>query len=544
MIALLVVLGLLLGQAAGEDPLAAGQRAYDDGRFEEAARLLAEATATSPSYEGLLTLGLACGRLERLTEAGQAFDRAVALSPGRPEALVERGGLRFLEKRYDDAARDLSLALRIRHGDDEYARDLLAASLHLAGRSEEALAEWNRLGRPILGSLSIVGLRRTRDAVARRELSLREGEMLDLERLRESRLRLEQVGVFDRVTLRPVPRGGSQADLEVALTERHGLFRSKVGFLVGTAVQAAQARARLDYANLGGSGVSFGGQYRWQENRPEASLSLSWPRPFGLPAYVQLAGVRGRQAFETGGDAFVRRYRGIELGARHVLGARTVGRLAMRVRDRSFSEPRADAPEGVLSGLEVGLERTLVQGHRHRLEASLSLFAAAEPLGSVVSYPRGILRLSSQTHLSRPDGSSLEPSVLAAQVVGGRGGSRMPIDDMFAPGGSPDMELPLRARRQTPGGVLGPTSLGRSLALGNLEWRKRVVSRSPLELGFVAFVDGARIADQPGPGVTTFVDIGVGLRVSLVGSGILRVDFGHGLRDGRNAVFLGLGDVF
>jgi len=40
------------------------------------------------------------------------------------------------------------------------------------------------------------------------------------------------------------------------------------------------------------------------------------------------------------------------------------------------------------------------------------------------------------------------------------------------------------------------------------------------------------------------VDIGVGLRVSLVGSGILRVDFGHGLRDGRNAVFLGLGDVF
>ena len=120
----------------------------------------------------------------------------------------------------------------------------------------------------------------------------------------------------------------------------------------------------------------------------------------------------------------------------------------------------------------------------------------------------------------------------------------MPIDDMFAVGGSPDMELPLRAHRQTPGGILGPTPLGRSLALGNVEWRKRFLARSPLQAGFVAFIDAARVTDGPEPQVTTLVDVGVGLRISLVGSGILRIDYGHGLRDGRNVVFLGLGEVF
>ena len=538
MIALLLALVL----AGSQDPLAAGQAAYDEGRYADAVAALAGPLASAPSYEGLVTLGLAYGRLERLPEARAAFDRAIALEPGRPEALVERGGLSFLEQHYDAAVKDLSRALEL--GPDDYTRDLLAASLQLAGRSEEALAQWNRLGRPTLGTLKITGLQHTRDSVARRELSLQEGQLLDLDRLRESRLRLRQVGVFDRVTLRPLPLGNGVADLEVALAERHGLYRSRLGFLVGSGVQALQGRVRLEYANLGGSGASFGGQYRWQENRPEGSLALSWPRPLGLAAYVSLSASRGRQAYEVEGDAFVRRYRGLELEARHVLGARTLGRLALRVRDRSFSEPRPDAPPGVLSGLEVGLDRDLVDARRQRLDLSLGFFQSATALGSVVTYPRGVAILASRTHLSPPDGSALEPSVLAARLLWARGGENMPIDDMFAPGGGPDMELPLRAHRQTPEGILGPTPLGRSLVLGNLEWRKRVLDRSPVQAAVVAFVDAARVADGPQPGVTSLVDVGVGFHLSLVGSGILRFDYGHGLRDGRNAFFVGLGEVF
>jgi hypothetical protein len=36
----------------------------------------------------------------------------------------------------------------------------------------------------------------------------------------------------------------------------------------------------------------------------------------------------------------------------------------------------------------------------------------------------------------------------------------------------------------------------------------------------------------------------VGLRIALLGSGILRVDFGHGLTDGKHAIFIGLNQTF
>ena len=42
----------------------------------------------------------------------------------------------------------------------------------------------------------------------------------------------------------------------------------------------------------------------------------------------------------------------------------------------------------------------------------------------------------------------------------------------------------------------------------------------------------------------SWYDVGVGLRMGLPGSGILRFDFGRGLTDGKNAVFIGLNQVF
>ena len=116
----------------------------------------------------------------------------------------------------------------------------------------------------------------------------------------------------------------------------------------------------------------------------------------------------------------------------------------------------------------------------------------------------------------------------------------MPVDEMFAPGGSPDMELPLRAHPQARDGVLGQTPIGRSLLLWNVEWRRRLARRAGVELGAVLFHDGARIAGAPAGRAATLADLGAGLRLTFPGAPILRIDFGHGLTDGANAVFFGL----
>jgi outer membrane protein assembly factor BamA len=506
--------------------------------------LATDAPAALPpsAYDALVASGLAQGREQRLEEAAATFARAIALDPIRPEAWVERGGVRFLDHRYDEAAADLREALA-RRSDDAYARDLLASSLFLAGRTGDALDEWNVLGGPRLHEVSITGLVETKDRVARRELAFAAGDLLGSDALELSKRQLEETQVFDRVTIRPRPLGDGRADLEVALAEQHGLVSSLPEALAGAAVNALNERVRLRYANVLGHGLTIGGSYRWTTHRPEASVFLQAPRPLGLPVYLRVQAFRGQQAYAVDGG-FGSSRRGIDLSLRHVLDGRTVVQAGYRLRDRWFSEPRPDAPPGLVAGIEARLERRLAETTRDRLDLAASAFRAAPALGSDLTFSKMGLDLGYQRQLSAPEQARIEPSVLAARLRVGWGSNSVPVDEMFAPGGSPDMELPLRGHRQAPDGVLGSTSLGRSLVLTNVEWRRRIVSSGPAPLGLVVFYDGAWVGRDPEGGQSTFHDVGVGLRVALPGSGLLRVDYGHGLTDGSNAIFIGLNQVF
>ncbi len=506
------------------------------------ALLLAGGSAAAESYDGLVARGLALGRAGRLEDAGRALDAAIREDPSRPEAWGERGGLRFLEKRYDEAVRDLQVALRLR--DDAYTRDLLGSSLHLAGRPDEALLVWNPSGHPVVGDVQISGLVHTLDRVARREVALNAGETLTLARVRETRLRLSEVGVFEGVTVRPLPRGEGQADVAVALVERHGFFDGPLDLAVNLGTNLIFERVRPRYWNIAGSGISIGGQYRWEENRPDLSLQIDWPRPLGLGANLRVTASRGRQLYDVD-EPLLRRAHGIDLSLRRVMGPGTVAQVTLRASDRSFSRPDPDARPGDLVGLEVGLYRSLLETHRHRLDASAHLFHAGRFLGSDVAFLRGTATASYQAFLLAPEGSLIERSVLAARLTWGRGGGGMPIDEMFAPGGSPEMELPLRAHPETRDGTLGASPLGRGLTLTNLEWRRRLFRSALVQAGFVVFHDAAWVIDPPeGERRRTLHDVGLGLRIGLGGVAILRFDYGHGLSDGANSFFFGLNQVF
>ncbi len=533
------------GQAAAPpaELLDQGLLAYKDARYEDAARALRAALAARPSYEGWLTLGLALGRLERFGEARAAFDAALRLDARRPEAWVESGGLAFLERDYPRAARDLERALERGSTGDDYARDLLASSLHLLGRSDDALRLWNRAGRPLLTRVRLSGLVATREVVVRRELSLREGGLLDLGELRRSRLRLRELQAFERVTLRPVPEGEGRAELELALLERHGFFASRADFIASSLMNALQGRARLRYTNLDGAALNLGGELRWQQNRPRAALTGEWPRPFGVPATLRLEGFRGRQLYDVDGEVLLRS-RGAGLVLRHVAGPGSIVQLDLRARQRRFSAARPDARGGLVFGGELGLEQRLLESQRLTLDAGVRAFHTLPGTRPGLRFFRGVATLEGRALLAAPDGSSLERSVLALRLRAGQAGRDAPLDELFAPGGSPEMELPLRAHRQLRRGVVGATPLGRSIALANLEWRRRVLNATALQVGVAIFYDGARIAGRPGVGPRVLHDVGLGLRLQLRGAQALRVDFGHGLSDGRNAMFLGLGQVF
>jgi len=532
---------LLFALQAVPDTLEAGLAAFRAGRYEDAVPLLQKANADKPSYAALVNLGIAQGRLGHLEEAGEAFDRAIALEPSKPEAFVERGGLRFLQKNYPAAISDLKQALVAR--DDAYARDLLASSLYLAGRTDEALQQWNRLNQPELRSLVTNGLVHTKDKVVRRELVLAEGGLLERDGLKQSELRLSELGIFDRISIRPVPLGEGKADLEISLVERHGLFSSPWEFVTSTGINALLKKVHLRYSTISGEALNVGGEYRWESNRPEASVFMDAARPLGLPAYLRLRGASGRQEYDVG-TPLSYRYSGLDLSLRSVFGSRSTGSFGLHTRQRSFSRPDLVAPAGTLVELGVGLERRVAESFRQRLDASAEIWTTLGFLGSDLGFVKEQTTLSYKLFLSEPEGSPIEPSLLAARVRQGWGGSGMPVDEMFAPGGSPEMELPLRAHPALKNGILGAAPIGRSLLLVNMEWRKRLANIAIFQLGSVLFYDGGRIMDTVSGSPQTLHDIGVGLRLTIRGSSLIRFDYGHGLSDGKNAFFIGLGQVF
>jgi len=507
----------------------------------------AQAAAAPPepaSYDALVARAVADARAGDRAAAEDLLTRAHALDPARPEALVELAGLRFLDTRYADAVALLRPALR--RGADAHARDLLAASLHLAGRPEEAVDEWNALRLPVLRNVRIDGMHDTRARLVVPQLTVVEGALLTRDQLRETRLRLLETGAFDRVTVRTVPLGAGEADVDVALAERRGLG-SPPELAARTLSKALQRTAFLRYDNVDGTGIGAHVSYRWQETQPRVEVGLSWPRPLGLDARLLAQGEWERADYALEGRRIRLRARGAELALRRVLDARTVGELRWQGRRRTFADAEGipAARPGLVSGVSLRAERRLVDAWRHRLDATATAFGAASVTGSDVDFAVGRVTLRDAVFLSAPERTTLERSVLAVQLVWGQGSRGTPLDALFVPGAASEMDLPLRAHRSRAAGVLGRTPIGRSLWLLNVEWRRRIHRRGPLQAAVVAFYDGARVGGAVvDPGQKFLHAAGAGIRFGVLGL-VVRADYAVSLaRPHSRALSAGLGQAF
>lgn len=490
------------------------------------------------SYDEWLERGIAAARAGREADADTAFARAIALDPARPEALVERGGLRFLQRRYEEAAVDLRRAVLRR--EDVYARDLLASSLLLAGHGDDAVRAWNPLGRPLLRELQLHGIRRTRARLYEPDLRpLRAGEILTASALRATRLRLEESGLFDRVALRPLAAPGGRVDVDVALAERHGLGPpAAVG--ARAAADLLREQVRLRYANVAGAGITVSAGYKWERTQPHLDLRFSFVRPFGLPAHLDLGVRRARPMYDPEDDGrqiFTLRSKGGDARLRGVIGDSTIVAAGLHFRRRTFDVERPDTPDGTVVACVVRVSRMLHESRTGRLEVAGDVSAAPALAGGDVGFGRGLARLRG----SRRGGGR----EVAVQLHAGLASRGTPLDELFTPGAASEMELPLRAHRQKRGGVLGRAPIGGSLVLANVEWRQRLGAVRGAEVGGVLFYDGARIGRTARGGRETAHDVGLGLRLALRdGAVVLRLDAGHGINDGKNSLTAGIGQVF
>ena len=129
----------------------------------------------------------------------QGLDRADALlgevrseCPAAPGPIRELSGVRFAQRRWNDAA---ALAREVlRHNPaDEYALDVLGSALFMQNDDIGALQAWNRIGKPRVNRVRIDGLHHTRYQMVAELMGIQPNMLLTAEMYGRARRRLGEL---------------------------------------------------------------------------------------------------------------------------------------------------------------------------------------------------------------------------------------------------------------------------------------------------------------------------------------------------------------
>jgi tetratricopeptide (TPR) repeat protein len=158
------------GQSQFDEMAARAAQARDAGNLAQAVELYRQATAEKPDWqEGWWYLGLLQYSANQYPPAIEAFNHLLQLEPHAAPAMALRGLCEFETAAYDDALRDLDVA--VAHGAASDSRNALILRYHLAqlltraGRFQDALTQysffaWAKVENPDLDAgIGMAGMR-------------------------------------------------------------------------------------------------------------------------------------------------------------------------------------------------------------------------------------------------------------------------------------------------------------------------------------------------------------------------------------------------
>lgn len=466
----------------------------------------------------LRALGYADARVApaRIVEAGDGVAVEFAIEPG-PRTLtgaVEVAGLPATV-----AAPELPLVTGGPWSAEALAgsRAALATALDNAGYLEGDVAESHLCAelrcdvrfeaRPgtliVIDRVVISGLGRTNRAVVSRVLDLEPGRVAGLDEVLAAQRRLSALGIFERVSVRPIPGQGGDERRGVVVDLAEGRTRA-FGFGVGWNSEDS-LRASLNWleANLLGTGRSLATELRGSRREQFVQASLRESANLGLlpvPAWFSLFYQR-----EVHADYSVTRHgTWLEFGDRMRRPVRALLRYDYSIIGNDAppeiqSDLEREEQDLALSSLTPILEwdtRDDLFSPRRGALASAELLSSFDFLGADASLDRLILSFAGFAPLGR--------SVLAASLRTGAINPRDPCED---PCPTDNLRVPVATRfyaggrvthRAFPTDGLGTPEVfdaeGRPIGGGgqliaNFEWRFPLFS----VIGGNAFVDGGNV---------------------------------------------------
>ena len=543
--------GFAQDQPSEQARLAAAQKAFDSGHWEEAANLAHGSADQSPDLD--LVLGLALARQEKWSEAKQSFESGFRKAPGDPRFLVELAGIAYQQKNFRAAKDRLHAALRL-NPQDAYAREFLATIYFLEGNLEAALKYWNPEEKPRLRSVVFVPSLKLKESLRNRALAFNAPQVLTGDALLATESRLDLLGIFSsrRIELTSTDSGNYDATLHLA--ERNGWGDSTLAGIVSLLSGLPYATVYPEFYNLGHDAVNVTSLARWDSEKRRVSLAVSLPA-YGEPSLrLRLyADARNenwnltRTFFGAGTPLSDLNLRRVAAGAefRSVANGRWSWSGGVEVAHRNFrnlSDPLSPlerpffaASTSLAGWLGAGRSLLRVPERRFTLDTTAELRAGREfanGLGPFASL-RGSL-FARWFPQARGNDYEMQTRIRAGGTAG-----KVTIDELFQLGIERDNDLWLRGHSGTTEGRKGAAPLGRRYFLANWEMDKNIYRNGIFTIKLGPFLDSGTAADSSSLfGSQRWLwDSGIQCKVQIFGSVTVLLSYGRDLRGGKGVFY-------
>ncbi len=254
--------------------LAAAQRAFDAGQYDDAARLAQG--SSHPSADLDFVAGLSLAKLQRWGDARGALEVGHRKSPGEARFLVELAGVDYKLKDFRSAKRELRAAVKL-DPQDRYTREFLGTLYFLDGNLEAALKYWNAIEKPRLRNVSVQPPAKVDPALLQDALGFNAPQILTKDALLGAEARLDNLGIYPYRRVELVPAGGGTYDANLHMPERdlwgQPWWERALSLLSGLPYETVYPEIH----NLGHEAINATSLLRWDSEKRRAYVDVSSP---------------------------------------------------------------------------------------------------------------------------------------------------------------------------------------------------------------------------------------------------------------------------
>jgi hypothetical protein len=531
--------------------LAAVQKAFDAGQYEEAARLASDSGDRSADLDFLAGLSLA--KLQRWHDSRATLEAGHRKAPREARFLVELAGVDYKLKDMRAAKRELRAALKL-DPRDAYTREFLGTLYFLDGNLEATLKYWNTIEKPRLRSVSVQPPAKLDPALLQSALGFNAPQILTNDALLGAEARLDNLGLYPyrRVVLAAASGGNYDATLHMPERDLWGepWWAGALSWLSGLPYATVYPEAY----NLGREAINATSLLRWDSQKRRVYADISAPVLHEVK-YRFRAYFDGRNEnwnlkstfFGAGpplSDLNVRRVAGgAELRA--VVNGRWGWSTGVEIANRSYRNLAAPASASGGSFFTDGnslvywarADRSLLRlpDERFTVDSSVEGRVGREFANDLGSF--GTVRGALGAHwFPQAKGDDYE---MQARIRAGESFGDVPFDELFQLGIERDNDLWLRGHPGTSDGRKGAAPLGRRYFLANWEVDKNVYGNGLFTVKLGPLVDTGAIADSSGRfGSQRWLwDTGAQCKIRVLGTVTVVLSYGRDLRGGRNVFY-------